>query len=317
MPVQHPTLYLGTLEEAIQQCKATKKFLVIYFHSNIHQDAAAFVDKVFCNEAVIDILNRNYIVWAGDVAYPTAYRAALRLVVDGFPALGVYSTLNFVPRTFVAVLEEARIHLPLDLYKFQDVSNSLDVEDILGMLAGVVEQYGPWITAVDRAARAAEANRQLMEDQDAAYLEAVRADEELARREEERNLAERIEQQREEEEALRERHRLEEELRQEEMAAAALERERQNAAQRLASEPAADNPDAVQITLRAADSSRVMRRFYKEDTVRTLYDYARTLPSTPADFTLTVPFPRRTLSEMDSKLGDLNIHKALLNIEAQ
>lgn len=303
-----------------------KKFLVIYLHSGIHQDAQSFVEKVFCNEAVVELLNRNYVVWAGDVAYPTAYRAALRLSIDGFPAIGVYSPPTFVPRSHAAVLDAAG--LPFDLYKFRDICNSIDADDILGMLTGVLEQYSPWIAAVDRVAREAEANRQLMEDQDAAYYEAVRADEELARQEEARVIMERIQRQqaedealaesrRQEDEALAERHRLEEVFRLEEMAAAALERERKKAAERLASEPAADHPDAVQITFRAVDSSRVTRRFYKDDTVRTLCDFARTIDSTPADFTLVVPFPRRSLSDLDSKLGDLNINKALLNIEPQ
>lgn len=326
LPARHPELYLGTLEEAIQRAKTLKKFIVIYLHSSIHQDAQNFVDKVFCNEAIVELLDRNYIVWAGDVSLPTAYRASLKLAIDGFPAFGVYSAQTFVPRSHLTILDEARVHLPYELYKFRDVSNMVDPDEVLGMLTGILEQYGPWITAVERAAREAEANRQLMEDQDAAYYEAVRADEELARREEERLEAERIERQREEEAALAEqrreeeaalaeRLRMEEEMRVQELAAVALEREREIAAQRLASEPAADHPDAVQITFRAVDSSRVTRRFYKDDTVRTLYDFARTIETTPADFSLAIPFPRRTLSDLESKLGDLNINKALLNIE--
>lgn len=326
LPTEHPVLLGGTLKDALQHCKEVRKFLVVYLHSSIHQDAQTFLEKVFCNEAVVSLLNRNFVVWAGDVSSPGAYYTALTLSIDGFPSIGVYSPYAFIPRTHAAFMSAGG--RPFDFYKFADICNSVDPDQVLGMLTGVLEQYTPWISAVERVAREAVANRQLMEDQDAAYLEAVRADEELARQEEVREIEERIQRERaeeealaeslrQEEEALAERHRLEESLRQEEMAAAALERERQKAAQRLASEPAADHPDAVQITFRAVDSSRATRRFYQDDTVKTLYDFVRTIESTPADFTLVVPFPRRSLSDLDSKLGDLNINKAILNIEPQ
>lgn len=327
LPPEQPDFYMGSLEEAIQQCRELKKFLVVYLHSEMHQDSANFVEKVLCTEAITAVLNRNFVVWAGDISMAGAYMVSLKLHVDGFPALCVFCPSNFVPRTHMAVLNEARIHLPYDLYKFVDTCNNTDADDVLQMLAGVVEQYGGWISAVERQVREAQANRQLMEDQDAAYNEAVRADEELARRaeleEQERIERESIEAEelrlaevRAAEQALEERRRLEEELRLQEIAAAELERARQSAAQRLQDEPAADAPDAVSVTFRATDASRISRRFRKTDTVQHLYDFCRTLPNTPPDFSLAIPFPRRALSDKSQSLDDLNINKAILNIEA-
>ena len=325
LPPNHPTLFMGSLQEAIEYSKSSYKFLVLYFHSEIHQDTPTFVHKVFCDQTLIDLLNRNYIVWAGDVSLAGPHLSSMQLQIDGFPALCIYSPQSFVPRSHMAVLNDNHVQLPLQLYKLTDTCNNTDLDDILRMLTSVLEQYDGWINAVRRTVREAAANRQLMEDQDAAYQNSLRADEarELAALEEEQ---ERIEENRrleaEErarqdllaEEARLEQLRIEEEQRQAERDMQDLLASRVRASQRISAEPS-DGPDVISVTFRTVDSSRVTRRFNKTDSVELLYDFCRTLESSPATFMLATPYPRRTLTNMQQELGELNINKAILTIE--
>ena len=325
LPPNHPTLFMGSLQEAISYSKSSYKFLVVYFHSEMHQDTPTFVEKVFCDQTLIDLLNRNYVVWAGDVSLTGPHLASLQLQIDGFPALCIYSPSTFVPRSHMAVLNETRTQLPLQLYKLADTSNNTNLDDVLQMLTGVLEQYEGWIGAVRRTAREAAANRQLMEDQDAAYQNSLRADEARAiaeAAEEQERLAaerraeeiERVRLQRLEEQQKLEQMRIEEEQMQAERARQELVASRELASRRLSAEPA-DGADAVSVTFRTVDSSRVTRRFNKTDTVELLYDFCRTLETSPAAFTLATPYPRRTFTNMQQELGELNINKAILTIE--
>jgi FAS-associated factor 2 len=319
LPPNHPTLFVGSLQDAIAHAKSSFKFLVVYLHSEMHQDASNFIEKVFCDQTVIEVLNRNFVVWAGDVSLAGPHMVSMQLNIDGFPAMCVYAPSIFVPRSHMAVLNDARISLPLQLYKLADTSNNVDMEDVLHMLTGVVDQYKGWISAVHRNAREAEANRQLLEDQDNAYQISLRMDEERAAAEA-LEVSQRIEAERSqrlliEAQAEQDRRRQEEAEMEAARAIAELTESRERAFQRLSKEPSPDDPDAVSITFRATDANRITRRFNKNETVAQLYDFCRTIESTPNQFSLATPYPRRTLSNMAQSISELNINKAILTIE--
>lgn len=319
LPPNHPTLFMGSLNEAVQYAKSSYKFLVIYLHSDLHQDTQQFVNQVFCDQTVLEILNRNFVVWAGDVSLPGPHLASLQLPVDGFPALCVMSPLSFVPRSHSNFLTQANIRLPLQLYRLADTCNNTNTEDVVHLLSGVVEQYAGWITAVKRTQREAEANRQLLQDQDQAYLDALAADEARAREEEEAQLRREEETRRiaEEERLANEEREAAERQAEREAAnrAAELTASRERAANRLGDEPQEGAENVISVTFRTIESSRITRRFLNSDTVELLYDFCRTLPSTPTNFSLLIPYPRRTLSNMQQSLRELNINKAILTIE--
>lgn len=319
LPPNHPQLFQGSFQDAIAEAKSSYKFLVVYLHSEAHQDTGNFVEKVFCDQTVIEVLNRNFVVWAGDVSLAGPHLVSVKLQIDGFPALCVFSPSIFVPQSHLAVLRDAYVQLPLQLYKLADTSNNTDLEDILHMLTGVVDQYSGWINAIRRTAREAAANRQLLEDQDNAYEASLRRDEERAQAEaleaEQRRERERLELAQLAAAQEEERLRLEEEEMEAARAVAELTESRERAILRLAEEPSPDDPNAVSITFRTTDANRYTRRFLDTHTVESLYDFCRTLDSTPAQFSLATPYPRRTLSDLSQSIGALNINKAILTIE--
>jgi hypothetical protein len=319
LPGNHPTLFMGSLQQAIAHAKDSYKFLAVYLHSELHQDTPNFVEKVFCDQTIIDVLNRNFVVWAGDVSLPGPHVVSLQLPIDGFPALCVFAPVTFVPRSHMAVVNEAHVQLPLQLYKLGDTCNNTNLDDVLHMLVGIVDQYSGWITAVRRNVREAAANRQLLEEQDNAYQQSLRMDEARAEaeavEERQREVEERLELERVVQEMEMEQRRVEQEQLEQERAREELTASREAAVQRLGSEPSSDGPDVISVTFRTIESSRIMRRFNKTDTVEMLYNFCRTINSTPNQFSLATPYPRRTLSNMEQTLGELNINKAILTIE--
>lgn len=141
--------------------------------------------------------------------------------------------------------------------------------------------------------RAQVRNRQLREEQDAAYLASLEADQ---KREEEKEEARRLEEEesrrkQEEEERIRA-EQLEEERRVQEKA---KERERIRAekAKKLTEEP--DNgPGVTAIAIKMPDGSRKHRKFHGSATVEQLYDYVDSLEELHSvQYQLHSSFPRQ------------------------
>lgn len=166
-------------------------------------------------------------------------------------------------------------------------------DKMLEMLVRANEEQGAMLVALRAEEEERVRNRQLREEQDAAYLASLEADQ---KREEEKEEARRLEEEesrrkQEEEERIRA-EQLEEERRVQEKA---KERERIRAekAKKLTEEP--DNgPGVTAIAIKMPDGSRKHRKFHGSATVEQLYDYVDSLEELHSvQYQLHSSFPRQ------------------------
>ncbi|RHY05735.1 hypothetical protein DYB25_008507 [Aphanomyces astaci] len=75
--------------EATTLAKTEGKFLLIYLHSEVHQDAAAFCKNSLCTDDVqaFAAAHDNVLFWAGSVLAPEGYSVSLSLGAASFPFL--------------------------------------------------------------------------------------------------------------------------------------------------------------------------------------------------------------------------------------
>lgn len=129
-------------------------------------------------------------------------------------------------------------------------------------------------------------------EQDAAYLESLKADQEKERkrREEQDKIDQEkqrlVDEENKRKEMIQERERMKEELKIE-----------------IPEEPPVDDPDVVRIVLKLPHGSRIERRFLKNQSLKFLYYFAFCHEDCPDDFHVVTNFPRRTLPCEPSKNG--------------
>ncbi|KAK1324464.1 hypothetical protein QJS10_CPA01g02470 [Acorus calamus] len=178
------------------------------------------------------------------------------------------------------------------LWRGEGIEGPKSPEEMLSILQQVVEESAPVLVTARVEAEERRNNMRLREEQDAAYRDALEADQarERQRQEEQERLereAAEEERKRKEEEELREKA-----AREAAEKEAALARRRQEKAMSLGVEPE-KGPNVTQILVRFPNGERKGRRFDSSATIQSLYDYVDSLdcPGTE-NYTLVGSFPR-------------------------
>lgn len=287
-----PNFYRGTFKEALRQAQRDRKLIFIYLHSHFHGDTPSFEREILDNEHISDILNVNYISWAGDIRHSDAYGLVSTLGVETFP--------------FIALMVPPQ--LP-PLFKHEGVPNP-DV--LLGTLVSSMEEYARAIEAatvqhVQRTVQRTEA-RSIREEQDDEYQRAVMEHEEQKRREEEeRRAAEEAKRQEEEERRREEEERLEK------------EREREEKLNALDDEPE-EGLNVTKVAIMLPNNTRVERRFLSSAPIGEVRSYLETMELVDQEgdevreFTLVTRFPRKELDDMNITLSGAGLGKQCLLI---
>ena len=161
-------------------------------------------------------------------------------------------------------------------------------EELLRRLQTIVAANEVWLSQARAERLERSFTQSLRQEQDAAYEESLRADQEKERRRQE----ELAEQRRKEEEEAEERRKVEE-------AKNRIAQLKIDLASEVPSEPAADEPDTVLFVFKLPSGLRPERRFRTTDTVRTIYNFIFCHPSSPDHFEMTTNFPKRLLYSSD------------------
>ena len=263
----HPVMYQGTYSQALNDAKRELKFLLVYLHSEEHQNTEAFCREVLCNEEFVDFVNAQMLFWACNTSKPEGYRVSQALRENAYPFLAVI-VLRDNRMSMVARIE-GRITGATELKERLEQVMSENESSLIAARA-------------DREERSF--NQSLRQEQDAAYLESLRADQEKERKKrEEREKQEEAERQVKLEEEKKHQEFLEKEQRK-----SMLERE-------IPDEPVADHPNAIRILLRVPSGSRIERRFLRDQSLKHLHNYVFCHKDCPDDFQIMTNFPRKTL----------------------
>ncbi|XP_062520864.1 FAS-associated factor 2-like [Corticium candelabrum] len=263
----HPEFFRGSYNDALSKARRDIKFMLVYLHSQDHMRTEQFCRNVVCSVGFTEYVNANMIFWACDVNTREGYRVSQVMREATYPFLAILCMQD--SRMMIVERIEAGL---------------MDADNVLASLVNAVETNEPSLVAarVDRQQHSASVA--LREEQDMAYQESLRQDQEKERR-----LIEQREHLRlEEEERLRKE--------QEERDLLKSLAEQRAAKQRcLPPEPEAGSDNSTRVVIKLPNGRRLERRFAKTDSLQVLYDYAFCSDETLRNFVLVNSYPRKEL----------------------
>ncbi|KAF0697650.1 Aste57867_11670 [Aphanomyces stellatus] len=236
-----------SFREATTIAKNEGKFLVIYLHSEVHQDTHAFCKNSLCTDEVVafTLAHDNILFWAGSVLQAEGYSVALSLGAASFPFLSMV------------------ISTPRGLNIIEKVHGNLPKDQLVARLGAAIARNQQHLVAVRAQEQFRTEAQVLREQQDLEYQESLEAD----RRKAEEEM---LRQEREEAEARQLSMRLQEEA--EAARREAAEREAAVAAkrQRLDGGPTVKGKDTAFIRFQLHNGAKVERLFWAQDTFETI-----------------------------------------------
>lgn len=263
----HPVFYQGTYSQALNDAKQELRFLLVYLHCEEHQDTAKFCRHTLPHREVISYVNSNMLFWACSVTTSEGYRVSQALRENGYPFLAVI-VLHDGRMTVVGRLE-----------------GPVEPDELIARLQTIVADNEVALIAARAERVELNFNQTLRQQQDQAYLESLRADQEKERRrceERERREGE-ARQQREKE--------LEEQYHKEE-----IQRQKIEYQKRIPDEPPSDHPEAVHIVIKLPNGMRLERRFLQSHSLEAVFYYVFCHPASPNTFEIATNFPKRVLN---------------------
>ncbi|KAF0306335.1 FAS-associated factor 2-B [Amphibalanus amphitrite] len=263
---EHPAFLRGSYSQALSAAKQQLKPLIVYLHCSDHQDTAEFCAGALRHPPLAEWSGRTLLFWACSVDRPEGYRVSQALRENGYPFVAVI------------VLKENRMTVVGRL------EGPCQPNDFLQRLQRIVSDNEASLVAARLERNERNLNQELRQQQDAAYQESLRADQEKERRrQQERERQEQEERERQEQERQRQ-------LKKEEIA-----RQKIELASEIPDEPALDQPDCVRISIKLPDGSRIERRFSTSHSLKVLYYVVFCHPDSPERFEITQNYPRRVL----------------------
>lgn len=251
----HPVFYQGTYAQALNDAKRELKFLLVYLHSEVSSpqvqsgqqritETVNFCRNTLSNPEVIEYINRNMLLWACDVSSPEGYRVSHSINVRAYPIM-VIIALRDNKMTIMGRLE-----------------GDCTPEELLTRMRRVVSDNERWLNAARHERLERSMTQTLRAQQDVAYEESLKADQEKERkREMEREEQRRIEREIQAEHDTEQR-RLE-----------LKERLKMELVHQVPSEPAEDDKEAISIVFKLPNGMRITRRFLKSNSLNVSLDF--------------------------------------------
>ncbi|KAK1427659.1 hypothetical protein QVD17_16351 [Tagetes erecta] len=159
----HPFFYTCRFIEVLKLAQDEHKFVFLYLHSLNHPYTQSFCKDTLCSEVVVQFLDANFMSWGG--------------LADRGECLHLATTLQPTTFPFCAVVARGSDD---SLVVVQKMEGPVSAEELVETLQTTLEEQG---LAFDNK-RAKEEKRRadirLREEQDAAYLASLKADQEKA-----------------------------------------------------------------------------------------------------------------------------------------
>lgn len=229
---QHPPFHRSGYNQVLEAAKRDLRFLLVYLHSDQHQDTDHFCRHVLSsNEVRQQISDSNIIFWGCSVSLPEGHRVSQALRENTYP--------------FLAMIV-LRQHRMVVVGRQEGITQA---ESLVTWIRNTITEYEAFIVAARAERDERNLDRALRNQQEEEYAETLRRDQEREQMIREREEIER----REEEE--RERLRREELERKDQIVKMKVEM-----ASEIPEEPAADDSEACRIVIKLPDGQRLERR---------------------------------------------------------
>ncbi|KAG0169788.1 hypothetical protein DFQ28_002643 [Apophysomyces sp. BC1034] len=294
----HLDFFQGGYSQALETAKKELRFLLVVLQSDEHDDTDEFCRDTLTSTELIAFLHRHQIlVWAGNVREAEAFQVSSTLQATAYPFLAIIA-LQVPSGTATPSTPKMSV-----VDRIEGLTSSAS---ITRRLDAALERYGPALNRLRMEQDQRDLERRLRQEQDRAYNESLRADQEKERKaREEREALARAEEEKEQAERERQRH---QETREQYI---------RYIRSHLQPEPAADyQGEVTKISFRLANGERVIRKFRGDDPIEALYQFVEVYPLLhshesadntviPADyhhkyqFTIISPYPR-TVYQADS-----------------
>uniref|UniRef100_A0A0V0G8G6 Putative regulator of the ubiquitin pathway n=1 Tax=Triatoma dimidiata TaxID=72491 RepID=A0A0V0G8G6_TRIDM len=263
----HPVFYQGSYAQALNDAKQELKFLIVYLHKENNQDSTNFCRDCLTDTEVVEYINSNTLFWACSVTTGEGERVSHTLKISSvFPFLAVI------------ILKDSKMTL---VARMEGPTNSTE---LISRLSAVVSANITFLDGARSERIARSLTQTIRREQDAAYMESLRADQEKERKRHEEQERKR----RQEEFEQQRRH--EEQLRKE-----AIRRAKIDLASQIPEEPPSNLPDTLSVVFKMPSGERIERRFFRTHTLKDIYNFIFCHPSSPDSFEIATNFPKRTL----------------------
>ncbi|XP_065844048.1 FAS-associated factor 2-like [Oscarella lobularis] len=274
----HPPFCPLSYNDAVAKARRDINFLLVYLHSWEHEQTDRFCRDVVCSSGFVEYVERNNVImWACDVNSHEGFRASQVMRESAYPYLAVIC-INDSQMAIVGRIE-----------------GYIGCDELLARLVEILENNEPSLVVAREEKHRRNESVALREQQDYAYLESLRKDEEKEKEKKEKENAARLEAERKLEKEREEKNR-----------ADTLAELRKSKRLQMGEEPAPDDKDSTKILIRFPSGKRLERRFKKSDTLETLYDFVFCEDETlDVDrFVLFSSYPRKEL-RLQRDLADI------------
>ncbi|KAL5538355.1 hypothetical protein UlMin_044534 [Ulmus minor] len=158
----HPFFYACSFMEALKLAENEHKFLFLYLHSPEHPFTRSFCRETLCSELAVQYLDANFVCWGA--------------LADRGEGLQMASMLRPASFPFCALIAPAAGE---SIAVLQQIEGPISPAELVEILQRTVEEQGLAFGSLRaKEEEKIRADRQLREEQDAAYLAALRIDQE-------------------------------------------------------------------------------------------------------------------------------------------
>ncbi|XP_034939607.1 FAS-associated factor 2-B [Chelonus insularis] len=261
----HPVFYQGSYSQALSDAKQELRFLLVYLHKDDTQHVDQWCRNTLANNNVIRFINTHTLFWACNIQSGEGYKVTEALRAATYPFLALI------------VLKDNRMTI---VGRMEGVPSPSELITRLQTIIGNNE-LSLIQARQERAERSAA--QSLRQQQDKAYEESLRADQEKDRKREQERRA------REEQEAQEK-----EKLNAQEKEIQRIRVEKELTIQKVPLEPEFNHSDVCHLQIKLGERT-LKRRFLMSHTIQDLYYWIFSQPDSPVNFEITTSFPKRVL----------------------
>jgi FAS-associated factor 2 len=266
----HPHLERSTYSQVLQKAKEEYRFVIIFLFKDGDEHCLTFCRNCLCNPEVAEHMNSNALFWGCSVDKPEGYKVSNILRERMFPSLSVIG-LRDNKMTVIGRLEGPH-----------------EAAELIERLNVIFAENERFLNAARRDADDRKVSRLIRSEQDDAFLQSLKADQEKAKKkaDEEAELV-RIEQQACDERREKAHKRKEMKLL------------KKTLRESFPEEPATSEAEAFPLAFKLPSGDRLNRIFRDTDRLLSVRNFIFAQKEAPKKFDIVKSFPRKALPNPD------------------
>ena len=183
--------YEGGYTSALYVAKRDARFLMIYLHSDEHDDTRGFVEDTLLNQRVLDFVKEHdFLIWGGNVLGSEAYQVANAVGATRYPFVCLLSLKTNSQETPEGTTTSAPT-----LSVVCKVQGNISADKLVDKLSSQVERLEPTLISIRTERQQNELSRVIREQQDQAYQASLQRDRMIAEQRRQEQQREQNEQQ--------------------------------------------------------------------------------------------------------------------------